>query len=59
MMVHKHLRRRHASIVWREDGASFAEYAVALALVAIVTLAALSLLGANFSSALAGIAGSI
>jgi Flp pilus assembly pilin Flp len=47
------------SFLRSRSGASFTEYAVALALVGIVTLAALSLLGTTISNAFAYMAGSI
>jgi pilus assembly protein Flp/PilA len=43
----------------REEGQTLAEYALILALIAVVAVAALTLLGGNISSTLSGIAGSI
>jgi pilus assembly protein Flp/PilA len=43
----------------REEGQALVEYALILALVAIVSITALQLLGTNVSSALNSIAGSI
>ncbi len=46
--------------VWRgEDGQDLAEYGLVVALIAIVAIAALTLMGTSISSSLSQIAGSI
>jgi pilus assembly protein Flp/PilA len=47
------------SLVSREEGQTLAEYALVLALIAVVAVAALTLLGGNIASILTSIAGSI
>jgi pilus assembly protein Flp/PilA len=43
----------------KEEGASLVEYGLLLALIAVVCLAAVSLLGKSISTMLSGLAGSI
>jgi pilus assembly protein Flp/PilA len=43
----------------REEGQALVEYALILALVSVVSVAALTLLGGNISGVLNGIAGSV
>lgn len=46
--------------VWRgEDGQDLAEYGLVIALIAIVAIAALTLMGTSISSSLSQVAGSI
>lgn len=51
--------RRRLAVLWREEGQDLAEYGLVLALIAVVAIAALTLLGGNLSAILASVAGAI
>ena len=51
--------RRLSSILQREEGQDLAEYGLVIALIAVVAIAALTLLGGNISTILGSIAGAI
>ncbi len=49
----------HTKFVRDDDGASLVEYGLLLSLVAVVCIAAISLLGSNISTMLSSLAGQI
>jgi pilus assembly protein Flp/PilA len=51
--------RAFASVRGREEGQALVEYALILALVSVVSVAALTLLGGNISNVLNSVAGSV
>ena len=51
--------RKLFSIFQREEGQDLAEYGLVIALIAVVAIAALTLLGGNISQILGSIAGAI
>jgi pilus assembly protein Flp/PilA len=57
--IRQTLARRVKEVVVKEEGASLVEYALLVALVAVVCIAAVTLLGTNISQKLNDIANSI
>ena len=51
--------QQHLAVLGREDGQGLTEYALIIALIAVVAIAALSFLGGNVSDALTTLANSI
>ncbi len=51
--------RKFASFVKKEEGQALAEYGLILALIAVVTIGALTLLGTNLTAILNQIAGAV
>jgi pilus assembly protein Flp/PilA len=58
-MLMAYVRAAFASVHEREEGQALVEYALILALVSVVSIAALTLLGGNISNILNQIAGAV
>jgi len=50
---------RLLATLWQEEGQDLAEYGLVIALIAVVAIAALTLMGGNISAILASVAGAI
>jgi pilus assembly protein Flp/PilA len=59
LLMYASLRGRLAQVFDNEDGQGLTEYALILALIAIIAIAALTLLGGSVSNVLSTVAGSM